>query len=231
MSLNDQITALTTAMSSANTAVVNATNRKTATAGTADNANALNGQTATQMVTTANTHTDAHATRTDNPHATTAAQIGAYDKPTIDAKVAALLPSGVVPVSRFGSAAGGALPITVDGTAGTVAVTSAIPVLMAGQSFNLAPVTVNLIAGGTTYLYARLVGGVLSLVAAAVVSPESATNMYLGMVTLSGTTVSANTIGPVTRLDNYRVSGAAIGSAISVSNGTPDQTGQHLAWT
>lgn len=227
MALSD----LNTALSSFGTAVETAVTRKVANAFTADNASALNGQTSAQLVSTANTHTDAHANNTTNPHATTAAQIGAYPSGTVDNLVAALLPSGIVPVSAFGDAAGTAIPATVNTTALTVTFAAGIPCLIAGQAFTLGAYTLAYASNATTYYYLKLTGGVPSIIASATVLPESNTNMYVGkIVTNASGVITSNTIGRVARVDVYRVSPTAAGSAIAVSAGTPDQTAS-LAWT
>lgn len=227
MALSDLNTALSNFSSSVETAVA----RKVANAYTADNASALNGQTSAQMVATADAYTDAHANNTNNPHNTNAAEIGAYSSTQIDTLIASLLPSGIVPVSAFGDAMGTAIPATINTTNLTVNFAAGIPILIAGQAFTLGAYSLNYVANATTYYYLKLTSGVPSLVSSASVLPESNTNMFVGkIVTNSAGTITSNTIGRVARLDLYRVSTTSAGSAIAVSNGTPDQTAS-LAWS
>lgn len=227
MALSD----LTNALNSFSTAVSNAVTRKVANAFTADNASAVGGQTSTQLVATANAHTDAHANNTNNPHNTTASEIGTYPSGTIDTMVAGLLPTGIVPVSAFGDALGTALPVTTDTTNHLVNFGAGIPCLIAGQAFTLGAFSLGYTVNGTTLYYLRLIGGVPSIVSSATAIAESNTNMYLGKVVAdSSGNITSNTINRVTRIDVYRVSTTAAGSAIPVSNGTPDQPSS-LDWT
>lgn len=227
MALSD----LNTALANFSTSVETAVTRKVANAFTADNATALNGQTSAQLVTTANAHTDAHANNVANPHSTNASEIGAYPSGTIDTMVAALLPSGIVPVSGFGDALGTAIPVTVNTTNLTVNFTAGIPCLIAGQAFTLGAYSLPYVSSTTTYYYLKLTGGVPSLISSAAVLAESNTTMFVGKIVAGAAgAVTSNTIGRVARLDVYRVSPTAAGSSISVSAGTPDQTAS-LAWT
>jgi hypothetical protein len=238
MALSDLINTLNTAMGNSNTAVANATTRKVASASLADNANALNGQTSTQLVAAANTATNAHATNQGNPHGTTAAELGAYPSTTIDSMIAALIPAGILPISTFGNVNGSAPAVTVSvnnsAIPPVVSVTFAagIPAIMAGQSLATPAQTVQFGINQAVNVYLQLVGGVPSYTYSTTSQPETSTLMYLGTVTTNSSgVVTGNTIGHVVRLDNYRLSTTAQGAAIPVSNGTPDQTGQHLAWT
>lgn len=225
------LTDLEAALSSFGNAVETAVVRKVANAYTADNASAVGGQTSAQLVSTANAHTDAHANNTNNPHGTTAAQIGAYASATIDQLVAALLPAGIIPVSAFGDAQGTAIPATINTSNLTVNFAAGIPCLIAGQAFTLGAYSLNYVSNATTYYYLKLTSGVPSLIASAVVIAESNTNMYIGkIVTNASGVITNNTIGRVARLDLYRISTTSAGSAIAVSTGTPDATAS-LAWS
>lgn len=225
------LSGLNGALNTFSTAVVGGISRKVQTAYSADNALALNGQTATQMTSTANAHTDAHANNTSNPHGTTAAQIGAYSSSQIDTAVAALLPSGIVPLSAFGDALGTAIPVTLNTSNKTVNFAAGIPCLIAGQAFTLGAYSLAYATNATTLYYLKLTAGVISIIASAAALPESNTTMYIGkIVTDASGNVTSNTIGRVVRVDVYRVSATAAGSSIAVSNGTPDQSAS-LAWS
>jgi hypothetical protein len=232
--ISDATAGLQTALNALVPAIVDSVNRKVAAAGQADNALALNGQTATQLTATAAAHTDAHAALTNNPHGVTAHEVGAYTQAEIDSTIAALIPSGLLPISTFGNVNGDVSDyITVNGSAGTVNFSTAgIPLIMAGQAFILGTLSISIQKGATNKLYAQLVGGVPQFVSSTTAIPETSTNMYIGSVTLDASgNVTANTIAHVVRVDNYRISTSAVGGGIPVSTGTPDQTGNHLAWT
>lgn len=232
-SISDAVSALNTSLNAMVPALANAVNRKVAQAALADNALALNNQSATQMIATAAAHTDAHAALTNNPHQVTADEVGAYPKTTIDSMIAALIPSGILPISTFGKPDGSGIPVTVtvNGNSCVVSFAAGIPAIMAGQAFALPAQALNFPSPVTMNVYLQLVGGVPSYTYSAVGQPETPTLMYLGTVATNGSgQVVENTIGHVVRLDNYRVSSTSAGSAIPVSGGTPDQTGQHLLW-
>lgn len=220
-----------TALNSFDTTLVGISNRKVATAGTADNALSLNGSTATDLVNTAATHTDTHANRTDNPHATTAAQIGAYSTSEVDGLVANMVPTGFLALSNFGTPDDVALPVTVDPAALTATFAAGIPAMIAGQSFTLGAATLGITTDVDNYFYLRMVAGVATIVVQTTVAAESSTNMYLGTVHVAAGVTTVNTLGKVTRIGNYRPSTTAVGSAIPVSVGDPSATGAHLQWT
>ena len=92
-------TGVVNSVKSLQSAFVSALNKKVASAGTADNALALNGQTATNLVDTANSYSNTHINRTDNPHGLTASQINAYTKPEITNITKDLIPGGILPIS------------------------------------------------------------------------------------------------------------------------------------
>lgn len=228
---SDALAALQASLDGVVPALANATNRKVTSAAQADNALALNGQSASQLTSTAAAHTDAHANRSDNPHGTTALQVGAYPSTTVDQMVAALIPSGILPLSTFGNINGDVVDfININGSTGVGTFTAGIPLIMSGQFFSLGALTFNCTKGATTKVYMQLVGGVPTVVTSATAIPETPTNMYIGSVTIDGSGNVTNGIVHVVRFDNYRISTTAIGSAIPVSNGTPDTT-SHLLWT
>jgi hypothetical protein len=233
-SISDAVSALNTSLNAMVPALANAVNRKVAQAALADNALALNGQSATQMISTAAAHTDAHAALTNNPHQVTYDEVGAYSKASIDSLIASLIPSGILPLSTFGKVDGSAIPVsvTVNGNTCSVSFSANIPAIMAGQAFSLPAQVLNYPSPNVTMLiYLQLIGGVPSYMYSTVAQPETSTMMYLGTVTTNGSgQVVQNTIGHVVRIDNYRISTLSAGGAIPVSGGTPDQTGQHLLW-
>lgn len=229
-SISDALTALNNSLNSLVPTLTNKVNRKVAEAALADNALALNGQSASQMIATAAAHTDTHANNKNNPHGVTAAQIGAYSTSQVDAMVASLIPSGILPVSTFGTIDGAAIPMTVSGSTGAVNFSAGIPVIIAGQYFSLPAINFAVAKpSNNNKIYLQLQGGVPKIISSPSTIPESSTNMYLGSISIDASGNVTNTVSHVVRIDTYRLSTTSAGSAIPVSTGTPDQTG-HLAW-
>lgn len=228
MAFADKLAALQQALSGFNSAVVNAANRKVSAATAADDAAALNGQSASTMIAAAASHTDAHANRTDNPHATTAAQLNAFTKDEVTALIASLLPAGIFPIDQFGTLDTSPIPQT--NTATVVNVTAGVPLLISGQYFTLPALTFTPGVSKTIFVYAKLVAGAAQWLASQTEIADSLTNMLVGkVITDASGNIASNTIGKVTRVDGYRISTTAAGSAIPVSTGLPSQTGT-LAW-
>jgi hypothetical protein len=211
-------------------AIVGISNRKVDEATTADNALALNGTSASDLITTAAAHTDAHAARTDNPHDTTAEQLGAYTTGTVDAMFKNCVPAGFLALSGFGEPDDTPLSVTVDAT--NLQVTfDPVKCMLSGQAFQIAPPAIAITTGVNNYLYLRMVAGQATIVVQTTVTAESSSNMLIGVVRVDSGTVTTNTLSKVMRLGNYRVSTVAVGSAIPVSVGDPSVTGAHLQWT
>lgn len=216
------------ALTNFSTAVKTSVKRKVAQTAHADDAAALSGNSASTLVGIANSHTDQHANDKSNPHNTQAAALGTYTQAQINAKAAACLPSGILPVSAFGDAAGTAIPVTLDYANGQANFEAGIPCLIAGQFFTLPSFSVPFgKTNATTYFYLQLTGGVPAIVSSTTPKSESNTTMYLGLIQTdaSGATMQY-TLGRVdARLDTFRPSASAAGSAIAVS-----ATGNSLAW-
>lgn len=80
----------------------------------ADNADTLGGQNITAVRAQLDASIAAHIANVSNPHGETAAGIGIPLKTAVDAQLAKLIPSGVLPVSRFGSL--NYLPVGIGGS-------------------------------------------------------------------------------------------------------------------
>ena len=140
-------------------------------------------------------------------------------------------PSGVVPVSAYENATGSDIAVTFDTTNHLTKFAANTQCLIAGQVLKLSAYNLPYTVNGTMYYYVQLNSGVVSIVASASVVAESNTNMYIGkVVSDSSGVITTNTIARAVRLDVYRVSTTQAGSAIAVSNGTPDAPAD-LAWT
>lgn len=109
------------------------------------------------------------------------------------------------------------------------------PIIINGRYFNMIPITKNLaeITGDpsfkTFYVYAKYINGTAQYDITLNKQTESATVMYLGFVTTGVTSVTGITIDKVTRVNNYRLSASAKGSAIPVTDGLPSSPA-HLGW-
>lgn len=235
MSFKDQLDLLDTKIDILAQRVIQLFKAKVPTAGTADNALALNGKTADQMQADAQTAINNHANRRDNPHGVTPAQIGAYTQAQIDALIAARLPSGIIPVSRYGALDTASLPVR-SGGGWILSFTAAVPVILAGNYYSLPAQNIDLSTRSATpgnktfYVYAKLVAGVISYSVTDIVQAESMTVMFIGTVTTNASTIATISLEKVTRLDTYRVSTSARGSALAVSTGQPHESA-HLSWT
>ena len=149
---------------------------------------------------------------------------GTYTKAEMDAK---FLPQGILPVTRIGDLTTNPLPISQTGN--NVVVGSAIPVILSGRQFSIAPASYPFAPGTTArsiYIYVALSSGAAVIAISDTVIPESTTNVFIGtMQVADGGAVSGLSVSKVSRLDIYRPSINPIGSAFPVSAGTPDTTG------
>lgn len=149
---------------------------------------------------------------------------GTYSKAEMDAK---FLPQGILPITRVGDLTSNPLPISIAGT--TLVVGSAIPVILSGRQFSIAPAVFPFIPGTTArslYVYVSLSSGSAILTISDVTVPESTTNVFIGTMQVAvGGATSGLVVSKVSRLDIYRPSLNPVGSAFPVSAGTPDTTG------
>lgn len=229
MALADEIATMKTTIATSSAAVKGAFNRKTQEAFTADNALALNGKSASTLVTEGSQAAATHAALKNNPHGTTAADLSMYTAAQIDAIVAGLVPAGIIPLTQVGD------PNTDVSWPGTVTVASrnvslpSMPLFMAGAAYTTPSAGFTVPDNTTQHFYIKLLAGVPTWVMQASTSPETTTSCYVGSVQFSSGALAKNTLGKVTRIDTYRLSKTAAGSAIPVSLGTPDAAGT-LAW-
>ena len=149
---------------------------------------------------------------------------GTYTRAEMDAK---FLPQGILPITRVGDLTANPLPITIDGT--TLVVGSAIPIILSGRQFSIAPAAFPFTPGTTArslYVYVSLSNGSAVLAVSDASVPESTTNVFIGTMQVdTGGATSGLVVSKVSRLDIYRPSLNPVGSAFPVSAGTPDTTG------
>lgn len=217
------------------TACANATTNKVQQAAQADNADKIGSQAPADLNASALTYANNHIQSTSNPHGLTAAQAGTYDQPTIQNLANAQLPNGILPISSFGAPGATSIPLTVDtSTPGQAIFTLAagVPLVMLGRTFTLGQLTTTLQDGidRSVYVYIQFQSGAPRLTVFTDPTVESPDTMLIGTVTFdSSGNVTANTVGPVIRLGNYRISTTAGPWSIPVSTGTPDAPAT-LAW-
>lgn len=222
----------TKALNDATTAMANKANGKANSAVTADNALKLNGSTSGDLVTAVQANVNVHANNELNPHNTTAALAGAYDKAQTDTQISTRVLSGLIPMSYWGVSNGtDDVPPSISYLASPPRlVLGSVVGLLAGTTAPALSGVVNLTANTLNYIYFKLTNGSAEYVASTVQLPETNTQMYIGTVTTNATTGVSNTLRAVSRLGVYRVSNTPAGSAIPVSNGFPADPAT-LAWT
>lgn len=109
-----QIQGLKASLTALTTAIKVAAAKVRATAFFADKADTLGGQSIAAVRTQMDASLLAHTSNVNLPHGETAASIGIPTKAVVDAQMAKLVPSGVLPISRFGSL--NYLPVGVGGS-------------------------------------------------------------------------------------------------------------------
>lgn len=221
------LTDLTAAIGTATNAIKDATLRKALAAYLADNAIAFNGMNSEQMLAAATSGIAAHMADSNNPHHTTADQLGAYTKAAVDQLIATLLPAGIVPVSRFGDLSTTDISYTSDG--GINLTISQTPVIMAGNYYLMPTSTVPVYPNGPSYIYLQLQAGVATYAVSNVPLVETNGRMMVGRTTAANGSIQTALVEKVTRIDKYRISTTSAGSAIPVSLGDPASPGS-LAW-
>lgn len=213
----------TKALNDATTAMAAKANGKAESAFTADNAQKLNGKTADDLVDVVQENVDVHAVNQLNPHGTTAALAGAYDKTEIDTLLNGRVIAGLIPLSYWGVS---------DGTTDNIPSVSYLanpPRLLLGQVMGLLAGNtasafsgnVNLTPNAVNYIYFKLTNGLAQYIASITQLPETNTQMFIGTVTTNATTGVSHTLRAVSRLGQFRVSTTPAGSAIPVSVGFP----------
>jgi len=113
--------------------------------------------------------------------------------------------------------------------------TDPTPVVMNGQYAQLAPTSFDLSAiqanpaNTTFYVYVNWSGASPTYQITTTEQNESATVMYIGKIVTGSTQITSMQIDKVSRLGNYRVSQAPVGSAFPASSGNPTDTVQLAA--
>lgn len=200
--------------------------RKAEMTAKADNALSIGEYTATTIINESKAIANAHIADKNNPHGTTAVQIGGVKGTTIDASVTGRIPEGILPIARYGDQTTGALPVSSTGL--KVMWTAEVPCMMSGYARN-APIYEETLAPNTTYyVYLRWNGSTVSYFLSLTDLAETNTRMYIGRVVTDASSVTTLSIGRVTRIDTYRVSVSPVGSAIPVTSGTPNTDGTKL---
>ena len=193
---------------------------KAPTAVNADNALSISGKTATSMVADQAAELANHAARGDNPHGTTAGQVGAYTKAEVTSLVNTLVPLDKLPISFFGDNTED--PIATSYATLTFNIIGNVPVLLAGKHVVIPGYQITVLANKTTYLFVRLVNGTPTMVVEAkdptdtAITPESLTNMLVAVIRATSTIFHASvfkrrrlgvsTVPPMPMIDKrYRV--------------------------
>lgn len=212
---------------------------KRAAAYASDNADRLENTAIAALTTEAEATQVAHINSRSNPHADSAANVGVYTIPEIDALLAGLIPSGILPISATGLGLFNSLLIwPYSGKQFTVRAQS---ILMLGRFFSLGATTMNLstifgslaeYASKDIHVYVSMSEGSPVYVVSVERLSESLNRMYLGTMRTDASgniTVSFGTSRQ--RLDTFTVSNIAAGSAIPRTEGMPMNPEQlNAAW-
>lgn len=195
---------------------------KTASAGEieAEDTLALEGVTRQALLDHVTDRLNAHELA-DNPHGITLDILNAYSKEEILSKSGEGVPSGLLPVSFYGSFNSDTIECTFSDFVLTL---PAVGCYIQGTSFNIPSTQLSLAAYPYTkkvYIYLRYNNGVLSYFASTVYHAESPTVMYIGYVKNGFSEIEEAHITSVYRLGVYRVSEVPCGSALICSGGYP----------
>lgn len=226
--LDDRIAGLLTNVERFTTQILAKLKRKAPAAGTADDSDKLNGQTATQMQTTVDNSMAAHAARVDNPHALTPAILEAYSDKQLTDLTDPLLKVGVLPVSQFGALSNAALSISFSGF--NIVFGTANPILIWGKSYNLPAQTVAMgdqvtdPANKTLFVYVTVTANVPRYQVLETYASETANRLYIGKVTTNANSILSSDIAKVTKLDTFRLSTVPKGGSIPMTTGRPTAT-------
>lgn len=226
--LDDRIAGLLTNVERFTTQILAKLKRKAPTAGTADDSDKLNGQTAAQMQTTVDNSMTAHAARVDNPHVVTPAILEAYTDAQLAALTDPLLKVGVLPVSQFGALSSAALSLSYSGF--NIVFGTANPILIWGKSYNLPAQTVAIgdqvadPANKTLFVYVTVTANVPRYQVLETYASETANRLYIGKVTTNANSILSSDIAKVTKLDTFRLSTVPKGGAIPMTTGRPTAT-------
>lgn len=226
--IDDRIATLLNKVESFTTQILAKLKRKAPTAGVSDDADKLNGQTATQMQTTVDNAMAAHAARVDNPHGITPAILEAYTDKQLTDLTDPLLRVGVLPVSQFGALSSAALTMSYSGF--NIVFGNANPILLWGKSYNLPAQTVDITAqvadpgNKTLFVYVTVTANVPRYQVLETYASETANRLYIGKVTTNANAILSSDIAKVTKLDTYRLSTVPKGGAIPMTIGRPTAT-------
>jgi len=212
---------------------------KRAAAYASDNATRLENTTLAALTTEAEATQVAHINSRSNPHADTAASVGTYTIPEMDALLAGLIPSGILPISATGLGMVNTLLIwPYSGDTFTVRTQS---ILMLGRFFTLGATTMQLskifgslaeYANKDIHVYVSMSAGSPVYVVSVDRLSETLNRMYMA-------TVRTNAAGTITvsfgtsrqRLDTFAVNNIPSGSAIARTDDMPmNPTALNAAW-
>lgn len=203
---------------------------KRAAAFASDNADRFEGYTPAQITTDSESVQAAHIASRSNPHADTAAGIGAYSIAEVDALLAGLIPSGILPISAtgLGMSTSALLIFPFSGDQFTVRSQS---LLMLGRFFSMGATVMRLsqifgsladYAGKDINVYVSMSEGSPVYVVTPEILSESLSRMYMATVRVDNSGNITNSFGTSRqRLDTFAVQQIAFGSSIPRTEGMP----------
>ena len=212
---------------------------KRAAAYASDNADRLENTALAALTTEAEATQVAHINSRSNPHADTAANVGVYTIPEIDALLAGLIPSGILPISATGLGTTNTLLIwPYSGKQFTIRAQS---VLMLGRFFALGATTLNLgtifsaladYASKDIHVYVSMSEGSPVYVVSAERLSETLNRMYMATVrTDASGNITVSFGSSRQRLDTFTISQLPTGGSIPRTEGMPMNPEQlNAAW-
>jgi len=182
----------------------------------------------------------AHIARQDNPHQETIETQDSYSVATINARLAQKVPNSVLPISTYGvidELTNAQVDAAWTANGWVLTCGSYFKVSLGGTYFRMPPQTLNLAAADpapankTFNIYARIQFGYISYQARADSPPESESVMFIGQATTNGAGIVAKQFFAVWRIETFRLTLNAVGSAIPYVGGTYDNpTRLSAAW-
>lgn len=190
--------------------------------------------TITKLLKSARDALAAHIARKDDPHKETINSINSYSSTEVMNSIGAKIPNSVVPVSSYGSlerltASQVAAAWETSATGFKVTINRAIQAVLSGTVYTLPAGELDLVAAGggdarnkTFNIMVRTRFGQVRYDARTDSPPETISAIYIGRIITDANGVTSKSIVPVVRIDTFRPSTSAIGSAMPVTGGTID---------
>jgi hypothetical protein len=170
-----------------------------------------------------------HIANKNNPHEETIVSAGSYTPATVIDKLSKKIPNSVLPISSYGivdELSDAQVDALWSANGWVLSCSATVAVCLGGTYYRMPASQLSLLssdpfpANKTFYIYARIEFGYISYQARDDSPPESETVMYIGKVVTGPSGITSKQFFSVTRIETFRLSKAAIGSAIPHTGGT-----------